>query len=356
MFKKRTSTLLLTLTLTLAFSGCGNSKPKEKPVSTDNKLDKIVNSYIKYNNFTGTILIGKEGKILYKKAFGMADYDKKIPNTIETQFRIASLTKEFTATGIMLLQEQGKLSTEDPLSKYIPDFKQGDKVKIHHLLTHSSGVEEYSTTDNIHLANNYCAPNDIVTLIKNKALIFEPGSKFEYNNSNYALLGYIIEKVSNMKYEDFINEHFLKPLNMTNTIYDVKNTLTTAAKGYVIEPSDSKPTAAEFRHPSFGYAAYGLHSTVEDLYKWDQALYSEKIIKKSSLDKMFTAYISGYGYGWYVNKIDSSLSMYHYGLAGGYSSYFYRNINEKVTIIILSNNRNSTKTEFKVDDVLKALK
>ena len=355
--KKPISTLLLILIFTLAFSGCSKNKPKEKPASADDKLNKIVNDYVKRKNFSGTILIGKEGKVLYKKAFGMADYEKKIPNTVETQFPIWSSSKQFTAAAIMLLVEQGKLSTEDTLSKFIPDFKQGDKIKIHNLLTHSSGIDDYDPQANFPTVDDYHSPESIINLIKSSPLSSEPGTTFKYTNANYFLLGYIIEKVSNMKYEDFVNENLFKPSNMNNTLYNVKNIQTNTSKGYTAILRDSVPLRSSSVHPSIYFSAAGIYSTVEDLYKWDQALYGEKILKKSSLDKMFTHYTSyDYGYGWFVNKKDSSLSMYCMGCGFGHNSYFYRNTNDKVAVIILCNDSSYTNENFPVNDVLKALK
>ena len=167
---------------------------------------KIDDNFFK-QNFNGSILVAKEGKILFRKGYGMADIEKHVPNTPSTILRIGSLTKQFTAMAILILEEQGKLSTKDPISKYIPSYPNGDKITLHNLLTHTSGIAEYLTPEVYqNPPNHYCSPENLISMFKNKPLNFPTGKSFRYSNSNYILLGYIIQKVSGVKYEDFVRK------------------------------------------------------------------------------------------------------------------------------------------------------
>lgn len=287
--------------------------------------------------FTGSVLIVKEGKVLFRKGYGMADYEKKIPNTPSTSFRIGSITKQFTAMCILILEEKGLLNTHDPISKYIYDYPNGDQITIHNLLTHTSGIAPYFfrlSED----TNRYYSPLDLISLFKDKPASFKPGEKFDYINSNYVLLGYIIEKVSGKKYKDFLQQSIFTPLDMKNSGYeDRETTFQNKAIGY--RSLLFHPKKADYYDMSILYSNGGLRSTVEDLYKWDQALYTEKLVKKKTLKKMFTVYydvkpILPYSYGWYIEKFDC---MFHGGYTNGFSSFIYRDTRKHLVIIILSN-------------------
>ncbi len=289
--------------------------------------------------FNGSILVAKEGKILLRKGYGKADFKKRISNTPETVFRLASITKQFTAMAVLILEEQGKLSTNNPLSKYIPDYPEGDKITIHNLLTHTSGIEEYFR-DELISWDHYYLPEELISIFKDKPLNFPPGERFQYCNSNYILLGYIIEKVSGKKYGDFLREYIFAPLDMKVSGYeDGKIKFKNKAIGYYsIKP---KPTVAFNFDMSITYSAGGLCSTVDDLYKWDQALYTEKLVKKETLKKMLTPYspVINYGYGWagWTNETSTFVNMDHTGSFSGFSSYIYRDIRNQTVIIMLSN-------------------
>jgi CubicO group peptidase (beta-lactamase class C family) len=285
--------------------------------------------------FTGSVLIVKEGRVLFRKGYGMADYEKKIPNTLLTNFRLGSITKQFTAMCILILEEKGLLNVNDPISKYICDYPNGDKITIHNLLTHTSGIATYyyRYSDDV---NHYYSPRDLISLFKDKPALFQPGEKFEYNNSNYILLGYIIEKVSGLKYKEFLQQYIFTPLDMNNSGYeDGKTIFQNKATGYQLFWFHL--VKADNPDMSIYYSGAGLRSTVEDLYKWDQALYTEKLVKKKTLKKMFAIYyreVIPYSYGWYIERFGC---MFHGGYVDGFSSFIYRDTWKHLVIIILSN-------------------
>jgi CubicO group peptidase (beta-lactamase class C family) len=292
--------------------------------------------------FNGSALVAKAGKILLRKGYGYADFEKGISNTPATVFKLASLTKQFTAMGILILEEKGKLSTKDTISKFLPDYPGGDQITIHHLLTHTSGITEFFFPDNCPNPEDlkrYHPTEDLIALFKNKPLGFTPGKRFQYCNSNYVLLGYIIEIVSGIKYEDFIRQFILVPLDMANSGFEADgNPLKNEALGY--EKIKPDPVKVDFYDMSIAYGAGDLCSTVDDLYKWDQALYTEKLVKKETLQKMFTTYSeASYGYGWSGFTSDNSTFSYmnHTGSIFGFSTFIYRDIKNHAVIILLSN-------------------
>lgn len=303
-----------------------------------NAAPELGEDYLK-EYFNGSILIARDCKVLLRKGYGKANFKKRISNTPTTIFRIGSLTKQFTAIAVLILEEKGKLSTDEFISKYIP-YPNGDKITIHNLLTHTSGIAEYfMSKELIESGNHYYSPEDLINLFKNKPLNFTPGERFQYCNSNYILLGYIIEKVSGLKYGDFIKENIFTPLDMKNSGYDSKTKFKDTAVGYYsIKPKLEEAIKLDM---SIAYSAGGLYSTIDDLYKWDQALYTEIIVTKKTLSKMFTpgSQSNNYGYGWYGSVSDTLIFdiMYHTGAIQGFSSYIFRDIKKQIVIIMLSN-------------------
>jgi len=346
--------IILIIISALLLNGCVNNESnksneiKDLKESTNvinkNTQLKIINyikDYSKEYEFSGTILVAQGSTIILNKAFGMADYENNIPNTTQTAFEIASTTKQFTATAILKLQEKKLLNVQDQLSKYIPGYPNGDEIKIYNLLNHTSGIHDYvESTESIESGNHASTLEELIELFKNKPLDFDTGTEFEYSNSNYILLGYIIEKVSKKNYKDYIKENILKPLNLSNTGFlSNKATIKDKALGYdTIDNNENEYKKAIDTEGSLISSAGEIYSTVEDLYRWEEALYGGKIINKESLKEMFTPNSSDYGYGWFVyesskgNKIIS-----HGGNLSGYTSYVKRNVDKKYLIIILSN-------------------
>jgi len=303
----------------------------------ESKVDEYINPYLKMGAFSGSVLIARKGIILLSKGYGMANYESDVPNTLQTKFRLGSVTKQFTAISIMQLQEKGLLNVYDPISKYLPDYPNGERITLHHLLTHTSGIPNFTSFPEYQETIMLPSPVEkTMERFKHKPLEFTPGEKFKYSNSGYILLGYIIEKVSGKSYEDYLKENIFQPLNMMDTGYDhYRPLIKHRASGYVLGANGL--VNAVYIDMSTPYAAGGLYSTVEDLYLWDQALYTEKLGSKNSLDEMFTPFKGDYGYGWFIIKAFNRRLITHGGTVNGFYAYISRYVDDKVCIIVLSN-------------------
>lgn len=329
--------VFMILILFFTISACNSNSTVE--TVNEIKIRDAIDNICKYPYFNGSVFVANDGKIILKKGYGFADYEKKRPNTVDTIFRIASITKQFTAMSIMILNEKGDLNVSDPINKYIPGYPNGDKITIHNLLTNTSGIAEYINEELLKDTKHYYSPINLIHLFKDKPLKFNPGEKYEYCNSNYVLLGYIIEKVSNMKYEDFVKENIFIPLKMKDTGYDHNEQLPKKAIGYKYL-NDIMFAKADHINMSVAYSGGALQSTIEDLYRWDQALYTNKLLKKESMNKIFTPFLDSYGYGWLIIKSGEKPIMRHAGRLDGVRTLIYRNVELKQTIIILSNSVN----------------
>lgn len=343
--------ITLFLLFTLLLVSCENIKQKtfhERTVVSSNsniktKLTKYMDNYSKKNEFSGTILITKDDEVLLNKGYGIADYNKRLQNKPQTIFEIASLTKQFTAAGILMLQEEKLLDVYDTLDKYIPDYPNGNNITIYNLLTHTSGIPEYlDYADSIYTENRNLKydPNELIDLFKNEPFNFNASTSFEYSNSNYILLGYIIEKVSNMSYEDFIKNNIIVPLNLTSTgfLNSETNSKNKSIGYYFINKYSNEHPEAPKTEGLMSYAAGEIYSNSQDLQKWESALFSEKIISKESLNQMLTPYLNNYGYGWFIyENADGDKVAYHSGNLPGYSSFVEKNLNKNYLIIILCN-------------------
>lgn len=308
------------------------------------KCDQLLSEQFKASETGGTALIAKKGQIIYKKAFGMANLELNIPMQADNVFRIGSISKQFTAVAILQLMEQGKLGLQDDITKFISDYPtHGHKITIEHLLTHTSGIQSYTgMKDFENISRLDKKPEELIAFFKNQPMEFAPGTKWNYNNSGYFLLGYIIEKVSGKTYPEYVEETFFKTLGMTNSYYGsdskiIKNRASAYSK------NDNGFVNAEPLSMTLPYAAGSLQSTVEDLYKWNQALHSFKLVKKESLDKAFTSYIladgkkTNYGYGWSMGNIQGSPTIEHGGGIPGFLTMGIYLPKEDVFVTIFSN-------------------
>jgi CubicO group peptidase (beta-lactamase class C family) len=315
------------------------------------KLDALMAKFHEYGQFNGSVLVAENGKVIFKKGYGFANMEWNIPNTPETKFRIGSITKQFTAMLILQLVEQGKLKLDGKITDYLPDYPKstGDKVTIHHLLTHTSGIPSYTGFPKFfsEMSRDPYAPEAFVKTFSDSALQFEPGAKFSYNNSGYFLLGVIIEKVAGKSYEQVLQENILKPLNMQNTGYDYHGPIINQrAAGYEKRPGGY--VNAPYLDMSLPYAAGAMYSTVEDLYLWDQALYADKLLSPNSQALYFKPHIRAsfggdYAYGWGVNKAvigqsqDSVMVIAHGGGINGFNTLIQRLSKDKHLIVLLNN-------------------
>jgi len=329
---KEITILFITLFLILALSMVSFSQTLEE------KVDEYINPHIQMEKFSGSILIAQKGEILLSKGYGMANYEHNVPNTPHTKFRMGSLSKQFTAMAIMQLEEKGLLNVEDPIIKYFPDYPETGKIiTIHHLLTHTSGIPSFTGFPDFQKTSMMPSSlEETIARFKDKALEFAPGEKYNYSNSGYILLGAIIEKVSGQSYEMFLKENIFQPLKMVNTGYDHHNTiLKDRAAGYFL--GNEGLNNAAYTDMSIPHAAGSLYTTAEDLYLWDRALYTEKLVKESSLDKIFTPFMENYGYGWEIGDSFNRKVVAHSGGINGFTTRIVRYLDDEVCVIVLIN-------------------
>ena len=305
-------------------------------------LDEYMQALTNIKDFSGAVMVTKQNKVLLKKGYGMADREWNIANTADTKFRIGSVTKQFTAACILQLVEAGKLSLDDKLSKFYPDFPKGDSVTIHMLLNHTSGIASYTDQkDFMNVATLSWPKDSMIAYFKNKPYNFSPGTKWAYNNSGYFLLGCIIEKVSGQSYETYLQQHIFTPLDMKNSGVDkLDSVLIFRAKGY--EKKGKKTVNAGYISMDWPFSAGVLYSTLDDLYKWDRALYENKILSDASRKKMFTPGKSNYGYGIIIDSMENHLRIWHNGGIPGFSTNFSRFVNDDICTVVFSNNGANT--------------
>ena len=310
------------------------------------EIDVMLDKMAKQALFTGSVLIGQRGEVLLAQGYGLADRVQGIPNTSQTRFRLASITKQFTAMAILILESQGKLKVEDPICNYIPDCPSTwNSITIDHLLTHTSGIPDFmASPDFPSIAATPSAPVQTIARFRDLPLDFEPGESWSYSNCGYVVLGYIIEQVSGQTYEDFLQHSIFTPLKLRDTGYDHNsNSLAVGYPDAYSSPNHTQP--AEFIDMSIPYAAGGLYSTVEDLYRWEQALSTEQLVPQAYLDEMFAPHAAipdgggwAYGYGWFVGTDQGGRPTdRHPGYLSGFASVIARYPDNGITIIVLSN-------------------
>lgn len=305
------------------------------------KLDKYASAYATAYDFHGVILVAKNEKIIYENAFGYANREWAVKNTLDTRFPIASLTKQFTAAAILQLAEKGKLSLEDKLSKFFTDYPKGDSITIHMMLNHTSGIQEFSKNAEllmIRLNDPEISRDSIVNLFKKLPFSFSPGTFWGYSNTGYILLGFIIEQVSGQSYETYINNNLFHKAGMVNSgLFQQDSVISKRAYGYTQTPYR---LIAQMVIPLLiGYGDGGLFSTLEDLLKWNNALRSGKIIGEEYINKMYKPNQEdrGAGYGIFIDQFFERKVAFHTGNIPGYSSVMIRYLDDNINIIILAN-------------------
>src|SRR5580698_9862694 len=242
-------------------------------------MEQVVQSYVDSKQFMGAALVARDGKVLLSKGYGFANLEWGVANSPASKFRLGSITKQFTAACILLLEERGKLKVDDPVKKYMTDAPAAwDKVTIFNLLTHTSGIPsftgfpDYSSTEAVPTT-----PEKLVARFRDKPLEFQPGEKWNYSNSGYVLLGYLIEKISGESYEKFVQENIFTPLGMKDSGYDSNSTIIPhRASGYSLGPNG--PVNAGYINMTVPLSAGGLYSTTDDLLRWEQGLFSGKLL------------------------------------------------------------------------------
>ncbi|RKS53524.1 CubicO group peptidase (beta-lactamase class C family) [Gillisia mitskevichiae] len=314
------------------------------------QIEDLMTLYSEYGQFNGSVLVAEDGEIIYKNGFGKANMEWDIPNDENTKHRLGSITKQFTSMLILLLVEEGKLKLEVPIITYLQDYPKttGDKITLHHLLTHTSGIPNYTSFPKFfaETSRDPFTPNDFTSLFKDMELEFAPGEKYSYSNSGYFLLGVIIEKVTGKSYEENLQEKIFKPLNMKDTGFDHHDViLKNRASGY--QERGNSYSNAPYLDMSIPYSAGSIYSTVEDLYLWDRGLASNKLLSEKNKELLFTPHIksgdSFYGYGWGVDKMPDGISkdsitiVGHGGGINGFNTIINRTPSKQDLIVLLNN-------------------
>ncbi|GJM31510.1 MAG: penicillin-binding protein 4* [Saprospiraceae bacterium] len=287
--------------------------------------------------FNGTILVDEQGQVIYDKAWGYADFQSKKPLTNDAAFYLASVSKQFTTMAVMMLKEQGKLSYDDPLSKYFPEFPPyANTVTIRHMMTHTSGIpDHYRLGAGRPGLNN----NDVFNLlIQQDTLDFTPGERYSYSNGGYILLSMIVEKVTGQLFSSYMKEHIFDPLGMNNTlVFDESNTnVINRTIGYT-------PFGKPDDYNLYTTGAGGMYTTTGDLHKWDRALYTEQLVSQATLEDAFTPFqlndgkTRNYGFGWRIQEDSLTKKVFHTGGMAGFRTFLLRDITHKNAIIMLTN-------------------
>ena len=314
-------------------------------------IDMLYEESIQGDSPGSAVLAAMDGKILYQKGFGYADLENHIPITPETKFRIGSISKQFTAAAILKLQEEGKLSVSDLLSKFIPDFPRGDEVTIDQLLTHTSGIHGFTEDPEFYkVVSEKADPDEAIETIKGEGYDLSPGEKWFYSNSGYFILGYIVEKVSGMPLGNYLKSQFFEPLGMKNTgIHSWDIEIENDAVGYSYQ-KDRFEKAMRWDMSRAGGAG-AIYSTVGDLLLWNEAIFNGKALDKASIDSAFTpAKLEdgtvadvfgvkgiGYGYGWMMSNLNGIREIAHSGGFDGFNAYLTRFPEYNLTIAVLTN-------------------
>jgi len=333
--------------LGLLFAGVSSDVASAQPQSPDTlsaKFDKMLSAQFKSDEPGATVLVARKGRVVYTRAFGLANVELYVPMHVASVFKIGSITKQFTAVAILQLAEQRKLSLKDDITRFIPDYPMGGrKITIEHLLPHTSGIWSYtSMPDVVKRGAMDFTPAEMIDHFKNQPMRFDPGTKWEYSNSNYVLLGAIIEKISGKTYGAYLEQNIFKPAGMTRSLYasDIR-LVTNRADGYSM--TEEGIVNAAYLSMTQPYAAGSILSTVEDLFKWNQALQSGKLIKRETLKKAWTRYKladgteTRYGYGWRMGYIQESRSLWHGGWINGFITMTMYLPDEDVFVAVLTN-------------------
>lgn len=323
--------------------------PLRAAESKADSIDRLMQAYASAGLFQGSVLVADRGEVILQKGYGLANVELNVPNTPETKFRLGSLTKQFTAMLVLQLAAEGKVKLEGRITDYIPEYPKasGERITIHHLLTHQSGIPDFTKAEFARLSREYFSPIDLVKVFWEKPLDFNPGAKYSYSNSGYFVLGVVIEKVAGKPYEHVLRERILEPLDMRDTGCDHNDViLPQRAAGYSKTPDGLRNAAyIEMSNP---FSAGAMYSTVLDLRKWDAALYTEKLVGKKYLDRVFQPAVTAgqdraYGYGWTISTWTLPGSKRplrvteHIGGINGFSSIMARLPEDRHLIVLLAN-------------------
>jgi CubicO group peptidase (beta-lactamase class C family) len=304
----------------------------------DARLDQIVEAHVKNHDFMGSVLVAKGDDVIMSQGYGSADLEWNIPNSPTTKFRLGSVTKQFTATCVLLLEEKGKWNVNDPVKKYMPDAPPAwDKVTIYHLLTHTSGIPNFTGFPEYKdWESKPTSPAELVARFRDKPLEFDPGTKWNYSNSGYALLGYLVEKMSGQTYQQFLQENIFTPLGMKDSGFDSNaQIIPQRASGY--SPGKDGPENTGFINMTVPFSAGSLYSTTLDLLKWERGLFGGKVLSPASLKEMTTPFKSDYAFGLFISEANGRKKIDHGGGIEGFNTELAYYPEDQLTVVVLAN-------------------
>ena len=320
------------------------------------RFDEYLGDLARKDLFSGAVLVARDGKVLFAKGYGKANEEFDIPNAPAVKFRLGSITKQFTAAAILQLEERGKLRVADPICNYLKECPETWKeITIRHLLTHTSGIPNYTALPSYPQSMHAPVTNDgMIARFKDRPLDFKPSEKWNYSNSGYFLLGVIIEKVSGEGYEAYLQKNIFTPLGMKDSGYDWHHTiLKNRATGYSYQKGARvNSTYLDMGQPA---AAGSLYSTVEDLFRWNEALFNGKALSPKSFEAMTTPVLNNYGYGVGMTEVFKRKTVSHGGGINGFNTYLIRYLDDKVTIAVLRNRDYGAPSPTKICETLAAL-
>jgi len=313
-------------------------------------MEQVIQSFAADKQFMGAVLVARGNDILLDKGYGFANLEWNIPDSPKTKFRLGSITKQFTAASILLLEERGKLSVNDSVKKYMPDAPAAwDKITIFNLLTHTSGIPSFTSfPDYAKLEPFPATPAELVARFRDKPLDFQPGEQWSYSNSGYVLLGYLIERISGESYAHFVQDNIFKPLGMADSGYDSNSAvIQNRASGYTV--GQNGIVNAGYIDMTIPLSAGALYSTTEDLLRWEQGLFGGKLISPASLKKMTTPFKNGYGFGLGIRVVNGQEQIDHGGGIEGFNTMLAYYPAEKLTVVVLANLNGAAPEEIAAD-------
>jgi len=327
----------LSLSFFVLLSACGSDSKinsEVEPANTPESPEQTVEQFLASQNFSGAVLLVRNGNIVVNQGIGLVDRNGSEVINKNTVFRLASITKQFTATAILLLQQRGQLNVDDTVSAHLADYPNGETITIKNLLQHTSGIPNYTDLPDFDsIVTETYSPEQLIAVFKDLPLEFSPGSRFSYSNSGYALLGLIIEAVSGSSYRDFISLEIFAPLQMTRSGYG-ENTFSTDNIAHGYTPSGAASTEIDMSIP---YSAGALTSTLNDLYLWDQSFYGDTLLSEESEALMYTPGLENYAFGWVIDSSERGVVYAHGGSINGFSTLIARLPGEQGLIVVLSN-------------------
>ena len=302
------------------------------------RMDRIVRTSAEADEFSGAVLVASDGQILLDKGYGLANREWGIPNDRDTKFRLGSVTKQFTAVAIMILNERGLVDLDSPVKIWLPDAPAAwDQVTVRRLLAHTAGVPNFTSFGDFQARKTLpTTVEGLIGLFQNRPLDFEPGEGRKYSNSGYVLLTAIIEKASGQTYADFLAEAIFQPLGMSDTGYDRNaDVLPQRASGYA--PAAGGVVNADYWDMSIPQGAGGLYSTTHDLLKWEQGLFGGRVLTPASLTRLTTPVRDQYAFGVFVAKAEGNTTIAHSGGLDGFNTYMAYDPARRMTVIVLGN-------------------